>query len=73
MPLEGKAVSTHIELMFESFIFQTEDMIEQHNILNKASELIDYCNISKTLGDNFGIINVVNLRKVSGNFVLEEF
>ncbi|MEP4883694.1 zinc-binding alcohol dehydrogenase family protein, partial [Maribacter dokdonensis] len=31
MPFKGKAVSTHIELMFTRSMFQTDDMIEQHN------------------------------------------
>ncbi|WP_339924840.1 zinc-binding alcohol dehydrogenase family protein [uncultured Cyclobacterium sp.] len=41
MPFKGKAVSIHIELMFTRSMFQTEDMIAQHNILNKAAELIE--------------------------------
>ena len=82
MPFKGKAVSTHIELMFTRSMFQTEDMIEQHNILNKASELIDNGAIRTTLGENFGTINAENLRKAhafletgkaKGKIVLEGF
>ncbi|QRM90237.1 zinc-binding alcohol dehydrogenase family protein [Lacinutrix sp. WUR7] len=82
MPFKGKAVSTHIELMFTRAMFQTEDMIEQHNILNKASELIDNGTIKTTLGENFGTINAENLRKAhafletgkaKGKIVLEGF
>ncbi|MEP2171021.1 zinc-binding alcohol dehydrogenase family protein [Polaribacter sp.] len=82
MPFKGKAVSTHIELMFTRSMFQTEDMIEQHNILNKASELIDNRTIRTTLGENFGTINAENLRKAhafletgkaKGKIVLEGF
>lgn len=82
MPFKGKAVSTHIELMFTRSMFQTEDMIEQHNILNEVSNLIDQAVIKTTLGDNFGVINAENLRKAhafletgkaKGKIVLEGF
>ena len=82
MPFKGKAVSTHIELMFTRSMFQTEDMIEQHNILNEVSNLIDQGVIKTTLGDNFGVINAENLRKAhafletgkaKGKIVLEGF
>ncbi|MDV7138797.1 zinc-binding alcohol dehydrogenase family protein [Maribacter sp. TH_r10] len=82
MPFKGKAVSTHIELMFTRSMFQTEDMIEQHHILDKVSELIDNGTIKTTLGENFGTINAENLRKAhvfletgkaKGKIVLEGF
>ena len=82
MPFKGKAVSTHIELMFTRSMFQTDDMIEQHNILNEVSTLIDNGTIKTTLGENFGIINAENLRKAhafletgkaKGKIVLEGF
>nr|WP_321226299.1 zinc-binding alcohol dehydrogenase family protein [uncultured Psychroserpens sp.] len=82
MPFKAKAVSTHIEFMFTRSMFQTEDMIEQHNILNEVSELIDNGTIKTTLGENFGIINAENLRKAhafletgkaKGKIVLEGF
>ncbi|MGJ8731485.1 MAG: zinc-binding alcohol dehydrogenase family protein [Cellulophaga sp.] len=82
MPFKAKAVSTHIEFMFTRSMFQTEDMVEQHNILNKVSELIDNGTVKTTLGENFGIINAENLRKAhafletgkaKGKIVLEGF
>lgn len=82
MPFKSKAVSTHIEFMFARSMFQTEDMIVQHNILNEVSELIDNGTIRTTLGDNFGTINAENLRKAhafletgkaKGKIVLEGF
>ncbi|MDF4202995.1 zinc-binding alcohol dehydrogenase family protein [Maribacter sp. SA7] len=82
MPFKGKAVSTHIELMFTRSMFQTEDMIEQHNILNEVSKLIDNGTIKTTLGENFGTINSENMRKAhafletgkaKGKIVLEGF
>ncbi|KSA13752.1 zinc-binding alcohol dehydrogenase family protein [Maribacter dokdonensis] len=82
MPFKGKAVSTHIELMFTRSMFQTDDIIEQHNILNEVSELIDNGTVRTTLGENFGTINAENLRKAhafletgkaKGKIVLEGF
>ena len=82
MPFKLKAVSTHIELMFTRSLFQTEDMIEQHNILNEVAELIDQGIIKSTLGEHFGQINAENLRKAhallesgkaKGKIVLEGF
>lgn len=82
MPFKGKAVSTHIELMFTRSMFQTDDMIEQHNILNEVCELIDNGTVRTTLGENFGTINAENLRKAhafletgkaKGKIVLEGF
>jgi len=82
MPFKAKAVSTHIEFMFTRSMFQTEDMMEQHNILNKVAKLIDNGTIKTTLGENFGSINAENLRKAhafletgkaKGKMVLEGF
>ncbi|WP_340156617.1 zinc-binding alcohol dehydrogenase family protein [uncultured Winogradskyella sp.] len=82
MPFKLKSVSTHWEFMFTRSMFQTEDMIEQHNILNEVSGLIDNGTIKTTLGENFGIINAENLRKAhafletgkaKGKIVLEGF
>ncbi len=82
MPFKGKAVSTHIELMFTRSLFQTPDMIEQHNILNEVSKLIDQGMIKTTVGQHFGKINSKNIRKAhqlletgkaKGKIVLEDF
>ncbi len=82
MPFKTKAVSTHIELMFTRSMFQTEDMIEQHNILNATADLIDEGIIQTTVGAHFGKINAENLRKAhalleshkaKGKIVLEGF
>ena len=82
MPFKAKAVSTHIELMFTRSLFQTDDMIEQHHILNSVAKLIDAGVIKTTLGEHFGVINAENLRKAhallesqkaKGKIVLEGF
>jgi NADPH2:quinone reductase len=63
MPFKRKAVSTHWELMFTRPLFGTPDMIEQHNILNKISEMVDAGKIQTTLTETVGTINAANLRK----------
>lgn len=47
--LKSKSVSFHWELMFTRSMFQTEDIIEQHYILNKAAELFDNGTLHSTL------------------------
>lgn len=82
MPLKGKAVSTHIELMFTRSMFQTEDMIEQHHILNEVARLVDEGHLQTTVGEHFGTINAENVLrahallesgKAKGKIVLEGF
>ena len=82
MPFKLKAVSTHIELMFTRSMFQTADMLEQHNILNEVARLIDEGKVKSTLGEHFGTINAENLKKAhallesnkaKGKIVLEGF
>jgi NADPH:quinone reductase-like Zn-dependent oxidoreductase len=63
-------------------MFKTKDMIEQHHILNKVSQLIDQGYIQTTVGKNLGTINAKNLKaahkeiesgKSIGKIVLEGF
>lgn len=77
-----KSVSIHYELMFTRSLFQTPDMLEQHHILNKVSELIDDGTLKTTKGEHFGSINAENLKrahqllesgKSKGKIVLEGF
>jgi NADPH2:quinone reductase len=82
MPFKGKAVSIHWELMFTRSLFETADMIEQHNLLNEVSRLVDDGTIRTTLAETIGTINADNLKKAHamiesgrtrGKLVLEGF
>lgn len=82
MILKPKCVSVHWEFMFTRSLFQTADMIEQHKILNRVSELVDDGSVQSTLAENFGTINAANLRRAHaaveggharGKIVLEGF
>lgn len=80
--LKQKSLSLHWEFMYTRSMFKTKDMIEQHHILNKVSDLIDQGYIQTTVGKNLGTINAKNLRaahkeiesgKSIGKIVLEGF
>jgi zinc-binding alcohol dehydrogenase family protein len=80
--LKRKSLSLHWEFMYTRSLFQTADMIEQHRLLNRVSQLIDDGVLKTTLGEHFGTINATNLRrahallergKARGKIVLEGF
>ena len=62
-PFKRKAVSVHWELMFTRPLYATPDMIEQHKLLNKISELVDAGKIRTTLTEIVGPINAASLKK----------
>jgi len=61
--LKGKSASFHWELMFTRSMFQTEDMIEQHYILNKLSGLLENGTIQSTLKITLNGFSVENFKK----------
>ncbi|MFT5533509.1 MAG: zinc-binding alcohol dehydrogenase family protein [Candidatus Paceibacteria bacterium] len=61
--LKGKSISLHWELMFTRSMFETADMIEQHRLLERVSQLIDDGVLRSTLTEHFGTINAANLRR----------
>ncbi|MGZ9708186.1 zinc-binding alcohol dehydrogenase family protein [Pseudomonas sp. GNP013] len=80
--LKRKSLSLHWEFMYTRSMFETPDMIEQHNLLNRVADLIDDGTLKTTLGEHFGVINADNLRrahallesgKAKGKIVLEGF
>lgn len=82
MPLKRKAISLHWELMFTRSLFETPDMIRQHEILERVAALIDDGTLRTTVGEHFGTINAENLRRAHaliesgrarGKIVLEGF
>ena len=59
--LKQKSISLHWEFMFTRSMFETDDMIEQSNLLNEVSALIDEGKIKTTVGKHLGKINAANL------------
>ena len=80
--LKSKAISLHWESMFTRSVYGTDDIQRQHDILARASALIDDGTLKTTMGEHFGRINAANLRKAHkvmeshtarGKIVLEGF
>ena len=61
LPFKRKSVSVHWELMFTRSLFQTEDMIAQHQLLSKVAQMIDQGILKTTVASDFGTINASNL------------
>ncbi|MFT8395390.1 zinc-binding alcohol dehydrogenase family protein [Propionibacterium sp.] len=59
---QGKALSCHWEFMFARPVFQTPDMVRQHEILDRIAELVDDGKIRTTLTKTLGPVNAQNLR-----------
>ena len=82
VPLKRKSISLHWELMFTRSMFETADMVRQHELLNRVAAMIEDGALTTTLGEHFGTINAANLRRAHaliesnraiGKIVLEDF
>ncbi|MDK2122432.1 zinc-binding alcohol dehydrogenase family protein [Parachitinimonas caeni] len=85
LPLHGLKLKSAFfawELMFTRSMFLTDDMIEQHKLLNEVATLVDNGTLRTTLGDVLGPVNAANLKrahalledgKVIGKLVLRGF
>jgi NADPH:quinone reductase-like Zn-dependent oxidoreductase len=49
--------------MFTRSIYETPDMIKQHELLNRVAALIDDGTLKTTLNETFGSIDAANLRR----------
>ena len=63
MPLKAKSVSLHWEMMFTRAMFETADMVRQHELLERVAGLVDAGVLRTTVSENFGSINAANLRR----------
>ena len=66
LKLKRKSISLHWEFMYTRSMFQTDDMIAQHQLLSELATLVDNGTIKTTLGEHLGKINVANLIKAHG-------
>lgn len=80
--LFNKSASLHTEYMFARALHQSDHMIEQHNILQTVSRLVDQGILRTTMTSSMGRINAANLRRAHaaiesgsarGKIVLEGF
>ncbi len=61
--LKSKSVSFHWELMFTRSMFQTDDLSEQHTILNKVADLLDNGTLTSTLNTTIDGFTAANLKE----------
>lgn len=63
VPFKRKSLAVHWELMFTRSLYGTADMARQHEILSEVSELVDAGVLRSTMREEYGPINVANLRR----------
>ncbi|MDV5170233.1 zinc-binding alcohol dehydrogenase family protein [Photobacterium rosenbergii] len=82
LQLKRKSISLHWEFMYTRSLFGTEDMIEQHHLLNNVAKMVDNGDIKSTVAHQGGKICADNLKKAHellesqkalGKIVLEGF
>ncbi|ALJ01507.1 zinc-binding alcohol dehydrogenase family protein [Rufibacter tibetensis] len=61
--LKRKSVCFYWELMFTRSMYQTEDMVEQHHILNKIAQLLDEGIIQPTLNTTMEGLTAENMKE----------
>lgn len=61
--IKPKAASLHWEFMFARSLFQTDDMIEQHRLLNRVADLVDEGVLRTTANQDGGKLSAETLRK----------
>jgi NADPH:quinone reductase len=64
--LQDKSISFFWEFMFTRPLYETDDMVEQHHILNKVGEELEKGNLQHTLQETISPINAENMRKAHG-------
>lgn len=60
--LKSKSATFSWEFMFTRSMYETDDMIEQHNILNRVADLVDAGKINTTTNKVLKPINAKNLK-----------
>jgi NADPH2:quinone reductase len=80
--LKQKSVTFVWEFMFTRSLYETDDMIEQHLLLNRIADAVDHHKLKTTLAEVLGPISAENLRQAHkllesnrtiGKVVLEGF
>ncbi|MBT2582574.1 zinc-binding alcohol dehydrogenase family protein [Planococcus sp. ISL-109] len=67
--LFGKSVTFVYELMYTRSMFQTEDMIEQHHLLNELADWADGGKIHSTLNETMSPISPATLKEAYGKLM----
>lgn len=59
--IRSKSAGFLWELMFTRSMYQTEDMIEQHRLLNRVAEMVDVGRVRTTLRETLGLLTPTNV------------
>ncbi|MEC7690285.1 MAG: zinc-binding alcohol dehydrogenase family protein [Pseudomonadota bacterium] len=59
--LKRKSISLHWEFMYTRSLFNTSDILKQHEILNNVSKMLTAGELQTTLGQHLGPVNAANL------------
>lgn len=62
-PLKRKSASLHWEYMFARPVYETADILRQHDLLTEVARLTDLGSLRTTATQNLGTINAENLKK----------
>lgn len=60
---KGKSLSLRFESMFTRPVFETADMVAQHQLLTEVAHLVDSGELRTTLAERMSPINAANLRR----------
>lgn len=63
LPMKRKSLSLHWELMFTRPLYETKDLIRQHDLLNEVADLLDAGLLRTTLRQDLGPITAESLRQ----------
>lgn len=64
--LKNKSVTFAWEFMFTKAMYETDDMITQHELLNRVATLVDQGVVKSTMTEHLGALNATNLAKAHG-------
>ena len=63
VPLKRKSASLHWEYMFARPVFDTPDILRQHDLLTEVARLTNLGTLRTTATQHFGALNAANLRR----------
>jgi len=66
LPLKNKSIALHWELMFTRPLYEADDMVAQHELLDRVAELVDAGTVRTTLTEEITGLTAENLRRAHG-------
>jgi NADPH:quinone reductase len=66
LPLKNKSIALHWELMFTRSLYEADDMVAQHDLLEEVARLVDAGTVRTTLTEEITGLTAENLRRAHG-------